>query len=65
VTTKKGYLADVPPLSRVSDIICIPFGAQVPFVLREVKEKENMRVRRMVDPSPRVAEREHVGTEDK
>ena len=42
-TTKKGYMAMVPPLTQVGDTICIPLGAQAPFVLREMSGKVTVR----------------------
>lgn len=42
-TTKKGYIALVPPRTQAGDTIYIPLGAQVPFVLRENCGNMNMR----------------------
>jgi hypothetical protein len=37
-TTKGGRFGLVPPGAEVGDLICIPVGAQTPFVLRQPKE---------------------------
>jgi hypothetical protein len=34
--TERGYIGMVPHLSKVGDIVCVFFGAQVPFVLRSI-----------------------------
>jgi hypothetical protein len=36
-TTESGYIGMVPQWSRVGDIICLIYGLDVPYVLREVE----------------------------
>jgi hypothetical protein len=37
-TTEMGYFAMIPELSRVGDIICLIYGLDVPYIMREVEE---------------------------
>jgi hypothetical protein len=34
--TRKGYLAIVPPLTKLGDIVCLVMGAEVPFIMRKL-----------------------------